>query len=361
MAEFQKADGANYAPVGRGIKVVQPGEFVFAAAALEHGHIYGMCNGLLEAGATLKYVWDPDPKKVEAFVKKFPQAKPVERIEDILEDKEILLVAAAGIPNERCALGIRVMEAGKDYFVDKTPMTTLAHVEAARAACARTGRRYFVYYSERLHNESSVLAGNLVMAGEIGDVIQVIGTGPHRHGASRPDWFYRHEQYGGLLCDIGSHQIEQFLYYTKNDNAVVLASKVGNYTFPQYPELEDFGDATLLGDNGASDYFRVDWLTPDGLRAWGDGRLFLLGTKGYMELRKYINVAQPESRGDQIFLVNQHEEKQIDAHGTGFPFFGELILDSLNGTENAMTQAHIFKAAELCIRCQLQAIRITHA
>ena len=316
-----------------------------------------MCNGLTEAGAILKYVWDPDPAKVAAFVKRFPEAKPVENIETILEDPEIHMVAAAGIPNERCALGIRVMEAGKDYFVDKTPMTRLEHVEAAKAACARTGRRYFVYFSERLHNESSVLAGNLVMAGEIGDVVQVLGMGPHRHGPSRPDWFYKKEQYGGLLCDIGSHQIEQFLYFTKNENAAVLASKVGNYKYPDHPEFEDFGDCTLLGDNGATDYFRVDWMNPDGLSTWGDGRLFMIGTKGYMEIRKYVNVAN--GAGNQIFLVNHQEEKQIDANGvTGFPFFGEMILDSLNRTDKAMTQAHIFKAAELCIRAQMQAIRV---
>lgn len=357
MAEFQKADGANYAPVGKGIKVVKPGEFVVGVAALEHGHIYGMCNGLTEAGAILKYVWDPDPKKVAAFVKRFPQVQPVENLETILEDKEIHMVAAAGIPSERCALGIRVMEAGKDYFVDKTPMTKLEHVEAAKAACARTGRRYFVYFSERLHNEASVLVGNMIMDGEIGDVVQVLGMGPHRHGPSRPDWFYKKEQYGGLLCDIGSHQIEQFLYFTKNKNATVLASKVGNYMYPDYPEFEDFGDCTLLGDNGATDYFRVDWLNPDGLSTWGDGRLFMIGTKGYIEVRKYANVAV--GAGNQIFLVNHQQEKQIDANGvTGFPFFGEMILDSLNRTDKAMTQEHIFKAAELCIRAQRQAIRV---
>jgi len=357
MADFQKADGANYAPVGKGIKVVKPGEFVVGVAALEHGHIYGMCNGLTEAGAVLKYVWDPDPAKVSAFLARFPDTRVADSLETILEDPEIQMVAAAGIPNERCALGIRVMEAGKDYFVDKTPMTTLAQLDAAKAACLRTGKRYFVYFSERLHNESSVLAGNMIDDGAIGDVVQVMGMGPHRHGASRPDWFYRHEQYGGLLCDIGSHQIEQFLHFTKNENAVVLHSKVGNYKYPDYPEFEDFGDCTLLGDNGATDYFRVDWMNPDGLSSWGDGRLFLLGTKGYMEVRKYVNVAN--GAGNRIFLVNHHEEKEIDANGvTGFPFFGEMILDSLNRTDKAMTQSHIFKAAELCIRAQMQAIRV---
>ena len=357
---YQIADGANFAPEGKKNFVVKPGEFVFAAADLEHGHINGMVNGLLEAGATLKYVWDDDPQKVADFVKKYPQAKPVDDFSRILDDPEVKMVAAAGIPNERAALGIRTMEAGKDYFVDKTPMTELGQVEAVRAACARTGHRYFCYFSERLHSEASMLAGQMIRDGAIGDVIQVIGMGPHRHGASRPDWFYRHRQYGGILCDIGSHQIEQFLTFTGNENATVSSARVGNYTYPQYPEFEDFGDATMIGDNGATMYFRVDWHNPDGLRAWGDGRIFLIGTKGYIELRKNINVGTDMPGGDHIFYVDNQKEQYISAKGkTGYPFFGEMILDCLNGTEKAMTQSHILKAAELCIRCPLMAVRVS--
>ena len=357
---YQIADGANFAPEGKKNFVVKPGEFVFAAADLEHGHIYGMVNGLLEAGATLKYVWDDDPAKVTEFVKKHPNVTVVEDFDRILDDPEVKMVAAAGIPNERAAMGIRVMEAGKDYFVDKTPMTELCQVEAVREACKRTGHRYFCYFSERLHSESSLYAGQMIADGAVGKVMQVVGFGPHRHGASRPDWFYRHRQYGGILCDIGSHQIEQFLTFTGNENACVSSARVGNYTYPQYPEFEDFGDAALIGDNGATNYFRVDWHNPDGLRAWGDGRVFIIGTSGYIELRKNINVGTEQTRGNHLFYVDGAKEQYIDTNGTtGYPFFGQMILDCLNGTETAMTQSHILKAAELCIRVQAQAIHVS--
>src|SRR5690606_6573876 len=208
----------------------------------------------------------------------------------ILEDKEIQLVAGAAVTSERCALGMRVMDSGKDYFTDKAPFTTLEQLEMARKKVKETGKKYMVYYSERLHVESAVYAGQLIEQGAIGRVVQVIGTGPHRLNApSRPDWFFKKEKYGGILCDIGSHQCEQFLYFTGAKDAKVLHSKVANYHNKQYPELEDFGDATLLADNGATGYFRVDWLTPDGLRTWGDGRMIILGTEGYIELRKYID------------------------------------------------------------------------
>ncbi|MCI3920130.1 Gfo/Idh/MocA family oxidoreductase [Paenibacillus sp. TRM 82003] len=356
---MQRSDGMNYAPQGKPKPVVGAGEFPFAAAALDHGHIYGMCNGLIEAGGTLKWVYDPDPKKVEAFVSKYPQAKAARSLDEVLQDAEVKLIAAAAIPSERCALGIRAMEHGKDYFTDKTPFTTLEQVEAARETAARTGKKYMVYYSERLHVESAVFAGQLIQDGAIGRVVQVIGTGPHRLNApSRPDWFFKKAQYGGILCDIGSHQIEQFLFYAGCRDARVASSKVANYHCKDYPELEDFGDATLIGDNGATNYFRVDWLTPAGLGTWGDGRTIILGTEGYIELRKYIDIAR-EATSDHLYLVDGSGEKHLSLAGqVGFPFFGELILDCLNRTERAMTQAHAFKAGELCVKAQLAAERI---
>ncbi|MDI4645247.1 Gfo/Idh/MocA family protein [Cohnella hashimotonis] len=359
MTETQKKDGMNYAPKGKPSPVVSPGEFAFAAMALDHGHIYGMTNGLTEAGATLKWVYDRDREKAERFAKSFPGVKIADGESEILDDPQIRLVAAAAVPSERCALGLRVMEAGKDYFTDKTPFTTLAQLASARQKATETGRKYMVYYSERIHSEAGVYAGQLVKDGAIGRVLQVIGLGPHRLNApSRPEWFFQKEKYGGILCDIGSHQIEQFLYYAGCADAKVLQSKVSNYANPDYPELEDFGDATLVGDNGATQYFRVDWLTPDGLGTWGDGRTTILGTEGYIELRKYVDIAR-DATGDHVYLVNREGEFHEAVGGkVGFPFFGELILDCIHRTERAMTQAHAFKAAELCLVAQDQAIRI---
>ncbi len=356
----QKSDGMNYAPQGKPRPVVKPGEFVFAAAHLDHGHIYGQCNGLLEAGAELKWVYDPDPKKISAFVAKFPQAKIARSLDEILADDSVRLLAAAAVPSDHGPLGCRVMETGKDYFTDKTPFTSLAQLDEAKAVVARTGHKYMVYFSERLHVESAMYATDLVAGGAIGRVIQVVGLGPHRLGkAGRPAWFFEKARYGGILCDIGSHQFEQFLAFSGATDATVTQAAVGNFANADTPEFEDFGEASLLGDNGASNYVRVDWFTPDGLGTWGDGRTVILGTKGYIELRKYIDVGRDKA-GDNVYIVDAKGERYTNVAGqVGFRFFGELILDCLNRTEKAMTQAHAFKAAELCLRAQLAARKIT--
>lgn len=354
------SDGMTYAPKGKPSPVVKNGEFVFSAVRLDHGHIYGMCNGLTEAGGTLKYVYDRDPKKVEAFLKAFPGAKAARSEEEAIEDPETHMIAGAAVTSERCALGLKAMNAGKDYFTDKAPFTTMEQLCSAKEAVQRTGRKYMVYYAERLHDEGSILAGYIAHSGDIGKVISVTGFGPHRLGApGRPSWFFEREKYGGILCDIGSHQIEQYLFYAGEEDATVVSSRIANFSHPDYPELEDFGDCNLTGKNGTANYFRVDWFTPDGLRTWGDGRMFIVGTEGFIEVRKYVNLASDRDGGCHVYVVNGKGEQYLNASGsTGFPFFGELILDCLNRTEKAMTQEHAFKAAELCLKAQAQAVRI---
>lgn len=349
-------DGANYAPTGEALKVVGPGEFCFASAFLDHGHIYGQTNGLRDAGATLKYVYDPDPEKVAKFVETYPEVAVAPSLQYILDDPAIKLVNAAAVPSARADIGLQVMAAGKDYFTDKSPFTSLAQLASVKAAVASTGRKYAVYYAERLHNDAAWRAGELIAGGAIGRVLQVLNLAPHRLAkATRPDWFFDKQHYGGILTDIGSHQVEQFLTYADCSDATLNFARVENFSHPDKPGLEDFGEISLTGDNGASFYSRVDWYTPEGLRSWGDGRSFIVGTEGSLELRKYIDVGG-EAPSSKLFLVDGDGERVEECLGnTGFPFFGQLIRDCIDRTEHAMTQAHCFKAAELSMLAQAEA------
>jgi len=346
-------DGANYAPTAETERVVEPGEFCFAVAHLDHGHIYGQTNGLSDAGATLKWVYDTEPARIEKFVATYPGVQVANNLDDILADDEVQLVNAAAIPDQRASLGEQVLRAGKDYFTDKSPFTSLEQLNAARDAVAETGRKYAVYYAERLHNDSAWRAGEMIADGAIGRVLQVLNLAPHRLAKdTRPDWFFDKSRYGGILTDIGSHQVEQFLTYAGCADAAINFARVENFSHPDKPGLEDFGEISLTGDNGASFYTRVDWYTPEGLRTWGDGRTFIVGSEGSIELRKYMDVAR-EAPSSRLFLVNGEGEQEIECQGaTGFPFFGQFILDCIHRTENAMTQAHAFKAAEISMAAQ---------
>ena len=350
-------DGMFYAPKGVSSKVVAPGEFYISTVALDHGHAHGMTQALLDAGATIKYVYDPDEKKVEAFLKAFPEAIKAKSEEEVFSDPDTKLIVSAAIPCERAALGIRAMKAGKDYFTDKPALTTLEQLRDVKKAISETGRKFMCYYSERLHSEAGTFVDGLIKAGAIGKVLQLNGFGPHRmHPETRPDWFFDEEKCGGILVDLGCHQIEQYLYYAGETDATVAMSRKANYEHRHLGTFNDFGDCAITGKNGTSLYFRVDWFTPDGLRAWGDGRTFILGTDGYIETRKYIDVTSPDLTENTVILVNHEGEKKFNVTGkAGYPFFGELIRDVINRTENAMTQEHCLKAAELCDIAQMNA------
>ena len=349
---MQKADGINYAPVSVAPvnKVVSEGEFCFAAVGLDHGHIYAMCNGLLEAGATLRFVYDPDPKKVEAFLSRYPNTPVASSAQQVLDDPHISLVASAVIPCDRTSLGLQVLNAGKHYFTDKPGMTTFEQLAQVREAVQRTGKRYFIYFGERLHVEAAVYVQQMIDQGLLGRVLQVTILAPHRLAApTRPDWFFDPNRCGNILLDIGSHQYEQFLSYTGAESAEVIHSQMANYENKEHPGFADYGDVILKADNGATGFFRLDWFTPDGMGAWGDGRVFLVGTKATVEIRKYIDLAV-SSEGDHVLFTDSTGEHRMDVYGkVGFPFFGQMIRDCLDGTETAMTQAHIFESMRLAL------------
>jgi predicted dehydrogenase len=332
----------------------------FAVIGLDHGHINSQTTAVIRGGGALKLVFAKEPDLLAAFVKRFPQARIARSETEILEDASVQLVVSAAIPDERAPLGIRVMQHGKDYMADKPGITSLEQLAEVRRVQAATRRIYSIMYSERFENRATVRAGALVKSGAIGRVIQTIGLGPHRmNPKTRPAWFFERARYGGILCDIASHQADQFLFFTGSARAGVVASQVGNLHHPHYPGLEDFGDMMVRGDGGTG-YIRVDWFTPAGLATWGDGRLTILGTDGFIEIRKNIDIAGRPG-GNHLFLVDQKETRYIECRDVALPYGEQLVDDVVNRTETAMTQAHCFLATELVLEAQAQASRITGA
>jgi len=335
-----------------------PPKLRFAVIGINHNHINSQVNAVLRGGGELVSVFAKEPDLLAGFTKTFPQAKPARSENEILEDSSIQLVLSSGIPVDRAPLGVRVMRHGKDYMADKPGITTLAQLAEVRKVQAETKRIYSIMYSERFENRATVKAGELVKAGAIGQVIQTIGLGPHRiTPASRPEWFWHKEQFGGILCDIASHQADQFLYFTGSTTGEVVAAQVANVRHPDKPEFEDFGDTMLRGNRGTG-YIRVDWFTPDGLSTWGDGRLTILGTDGFIEVRKNVDIGGREGPS-HLFLVDQKQTRYIDTTSVDLPYGAALVNDVVNRTETAMPQAHCFLATQLMLEAQAKAQRVT--
>jgi len=338
--------------------ITAPNRIKFAVININHSHIYGMVNAIKRGGGQLVALYAKEPDLTAAFLKAFPEAKLAKSENEILEDPAIQLVLSSGIPDERAPLGIRVMQHGKDYLSDKPGITTLEQMAEVKKVQKETKRIYSIMYSERFENKGTEKASQLVKTGVIGQVIQTVNLAPHRIGKGRPNWFWDKKRYGGILTDIGSHQFDQYLHFTGTTEAHVLMSQVGNVHHPDKPLFEDFGDVMLSG-NGGTGYIRVDWFTPDALDTWGDGRLTILGTDGYIEVRKNTDILSGNKGGNQLYLANNKEMLHIDCNDVVLPFGPSFVDDVVNRTETAMTQAHCFLATELALKAQKNARMMT--
>ena len=329
----------------------------FSVIGLNHNHITGMVNSLIGGGGELVMVYAKEPDLLRGFTRTFPKVKVAASEDEILQDNSIQLVASAGIPVERAPLGIRVMQSGKDYMTDKPGILTFEQLKKVKKVQKATNRIYSIMYSERLGSPAAVKAAELIQAGAIGKVVQTIGMGPHRMTPkTRPAWFFDPALAGGILCDIGSHQCDQFLFYTGAKEAEVNFSQIGNFNLPAYPAFQDFGDMSLRSSN-ASGYIRIDWFTPDGLATWGDGRVFILGTEGFIEMRKYIDVLGRKG-GNHLLLTNHKESIYYDCSKVYLPYGEQIVSDVVNRTETAMSQDHCFLATELALIAQKMARKL---
>ncbi|MCB0645504.1 MAG: Gfo/Idh/MocA family oxidoreductase [Saprospiraceae bacterium] len=321
---------------------------------INHSHIYGMARSVIRGGAELVSFYAKEDDLAAAFTKAFPNAKRAKEEKEVLEDSSIQMILSAAIPNERAPIAIRAMLHGKDAMLDKPGITDLKQLKEIKKIQKQTGKIVSISYSERFENRSSEKAGQLIAEGAIGKVIQTTGMGPHRMNApSRPSWFFDKQYYGGIITDIASHQFDQFLFYTGSTSAKIVGSQTGNFHHPQYPLFEDFGDVIVAGDKG-SGYIRVDWFTPGGVKPFGDGRLFILGTEGYMELRKYTDIGRKEE-GSFLYLVNQKEAIVMDCSDVELTYGHKLVDDVVNRTQTAMGQDHCFLAMELALLAQKKA------
>lgn len=322
---------------------------------IDHGHIFGMLGGMKDQGCECDAYWTDGPAVTETkFNEVFPEVAKVDDRQRILDDPEISMILISAVPADRAKFAIEAMKAGKDVMVDKPGCTTLAQLDEIKATQKETGRIWTVNFSERFQVPATTKATELVEGGAIGRVIQTVGLGPHKKNLkTRPDWFFKRERYGGILCDIGSHQIDQFLHYTGSKTANVEHALVENSSMPEHPGFQDFGELVLRSDT-AHAYVRVDWFTADGLPTWGDGRLFIQGTEGFIELRKYTDIGR-EHKTNNLFLVNGEKNELIPCDDAGLPYFPRLIADVRDRTETAVTQTHTYTATELAIRAQMKA------
>ena len=332
--------------------------FSFGVIGINHGHIYGQTQVMLDAGCRLKAFHAVEDDLAAAYAAKFPDAKRVADERAILEDPEIRLVVGAGILADRAPMAVRAMRHGKDVMLDKPGATSLEQLAELRRVQAETGRILSILYSEHYTQRATIAAGELVKAGAIGRVLQTVGLGPHRVGNyARPDWFWSRERTGGILCDIGSHQVEQFLFFTGSEKTEVVASHIANFDHPDRPEFEDFGDMLLRSRARHRLHPR---------RLVHAGRPADMGRRPadhprHAKARSSSGSISTLPAGRAAIICSSSTARvsgTCDCSQTKITYGEQLRDDVLDRTETAMPQAHCFLATELALKAEAQAMRI---
>ncbi len=332
----------------------------FGVIGVDHRHVYHLIGELLKCGAECAGIWDvtSDAKVLEGVEERFPHIPKVSDRQALLQDPDIQLIVTAAIPSQRAAIAVEAMRHGKDVLCDKPGVINDEQLALVEKTARETQRIFSICFSERMVVPAVGAALRLVREGAIGRVIQTMGMGPHRlNQAIRPSWFFDKRQFGGILVDIASHQIDQFLTFTGSEDAAIESAFVGHFGASTGPDFQDFGEVLLSSKSNASrGYIRVDWFTPDGLATWGDGRLFILGTEGHIELRKYLDL-EGRPGTDHLLLVNHEGSRYLHCANEPLDFFANLVRDVVDRTETAMTLKHALLVTRLALDADRLAVQ----
>ena len=339
---------------------MKPPAVSFGVIGADHNHIYIMTKHMIAAGGVFKGWWTRgEPIRSSGTADPLPASGRIADYRTLLSDPDIELILIGAMPNERASFAVEAMQAGKDVMVDKPGATTLEDLQRLRDCIAETGRIWSVSFSERYWVSAVIKAAEIVAQGTIGQVIHTVGLGPHRGLLDRrPPWFFEPEASGGILNDLASHQIDHFVFFTGSTDAQVVSANVGNFTCPDHPRFEDFGEV-LLQSERASGYARVDWLTPDAQPYFGDNRLIVLGTEGMLEVRKYVDVGGKPG-ADHLLVVHGGVSERVDCSNVPLRYPSDIACDVRERSAMAERPGHSFLVTELAIRAQTMARRTGH-
>lgn len=314
-----------------------------------------MVDGLVAAGAeTVCHAAEPGPLS-EMYVGWRTESEP-RSVHGVVADDTLDLVVLAGVPSSRAGVAAQALRSGRHVLAAKPAVTTLDDLATVDEAARTAGRRWWVFFSERLVNRAVIEAVRLVREGAIGDLVAVSGAAPHTLAPTgRPHWFFDRSASGGILCDLAAHQADQLLALAGGGSTEVVAATVANVANPDHPALQDLGRMTLrhLTDDGrvVLGHHHVDWLSPAGLGTWGDVRLVLTGTGGTIEVRSNIDVGG-EPGAEHLILVDGERAGRVDCSHVELDWARRLVADVEAGTDTFVPHDHTVAACELVLRAQ---------
>jgi predicted dehydrogenase len=177
-------------------------------------HIHNLLN---IQHADLVAICDPYKTNLDAALALYPSAKGCKDYHEVLDDKSIDGVIIATPLHLHARITLDALAAGKHVFCEKAMARTMEECKAVYDAYARTDKALY-YCMQRMYDEKYVKAMQMIKQGLIGDVVGMrchwFRNADWRRPVPSPDlerwinWRLYKEYSGGLMTELGCHQLE---------------------------------------------------------------------------------------------------------------------------------------------------------
>lgn len=277
-------------------------ELRVAMAGLAHGHGTGFLKSLsaLPGVKIVGFFDSENPQAAKQASEEF--GTPVyEDLEQLLRHAGANMMLTAAVNDKKSQYIVQALDAGLHCMADKPLVSSMEELESIERALERNkSSKLYLMLTERF-NAALVAAKQIVDRGEIGRVTNIVAIRPHRlNPEARPAWMFDSRRYGGILNDIGIHDLDIARWFTGNEMDRVLAASTSNHRSCCFTDFNDNGEAMVRMKDGAIAFIYVHWMTPDAYPAHGETRFIITGTRGQIEVnspeqtvRYYSDVTPP--------------------------------------------------------------------
>lgn len=311
---------------------------------VHYGHIGGMLRSAIHApNGQIVGMVEPD----DALYRKHTEKQAIPRfatLEEMLDKAGPGLVLEGLTHAEKADAVETCAAAGVHMLLDKPLCSNRGDYGRIKAAVEKSGIKLSMFFTSRSHTAFIALRETL-LNGDLGEIVSLISTHPHKLGSFAPAWYFDPDQYAGAFHDLACHGLDQVRWLTGAECTGVHA--LGTLKKHMGSGLaHDHIQASFQLDNGALAVLTADWLTPQASPSFGDTRFIMMGTEGSAHLRAYA--------GNHVLVASDKtgvRELDLPPSRTD-AFVADMINAIERGEEPAISTADVLAVANACIAAE---------
>lgn len=309
-------------------------------AGVHYGHIGGMFSSAMSApNGEIIGLYEPD----DDLFHRYADDHGIDRYDSLDALVEACDVIIEGMRHEEKADLIELCGRHNTHaFLDKPLCRNEEELGRIQRALGESGIRLTMNFTSRYH-PSFVALREAVQSGELGEIVSLITTHPHKLYGGAPDWYFDPNRYAGTFNDLACHGVDQILWLT--GSAATAVHALGTLKrWTGEPRLEfDHIQASIQLSNGALATVTADWLTPENSPSFGDTRFIVMGTAGSAHLRAYAE--------DGLLICSEKNGRYVpELPKAGTDRFVEDMIDAFaRDEEHAITTQDVLSVSTACL------------